>query len=214
MKRVLSAVALLFLVVPQLSAQGLSVDLRFENSAAAPAEKAVSSVKRFKGVRIHPFTDSRSVSETYLGELKLNGELHKVHSKTALTVYATDAFRKVFGEWGGKMSSDGPLALKGDITHFIFEESDGYQAKIGFHFYLLDDSDRILWDGHSSGVVRGNGRIIGIENLSALFGDILRTTFSEMLEDDKLVSVWSGKVSNVSVIKDYASEIASAKNGR
>lgn len=212
MKRILSALALLFLFAPQLSAEVLSVDLRFEPSTAPPAEKIVSVVKGFRGVRINSFTDMRSVPETYLGELRLNGQLQAIHSKTALSVYASDAFRRIYGEWGGKISPDGPLVLKGEITQLAFEESEGYQAKIGIHLFLLDDSGRILWDGHSSGIVRGTGKSVGTENISALLSDILRATYNEMLEDDKLVGVWSGRVSNTYVIRGDASSSASAKN--
>ncbi len=212
MKRILSAIALLFLLAPQLSAEVLTVDLNFEpNLAAPPAEKLVSAVKGFRGVRISSFADMRSVPETYLGELRLNGQLQAIHSKTALSVYATDAFRKVYGEWGGKISPDGPLSLKGEITQLAFEESEGYQAKIGLHLFLFDDSGRILWDGHSSGIVRGTGKAIGAEHISALFSDILRATYNEILEDEKLVGVWSGRVSNTYVIRGDASSSSSAK---
>lgn len=206
---------LILLFVPELHAEELYVDLRFEpNVSTPPSESVLSAVKGFKGVKIHSFADRRSVGDTYLGELRLNGQLQKVVSKTALTVYATDAFKKVYSEWGGKISPDGPLTLKGDLTQFAFEESDGYQAKIGFHFFLLDDNGKILWDGHSSGIVRGSGKMIGTENLSALFSDILRATYNEMLEDDKLVGVWSGRVSNTYVIRGEAPSSITARNAR
>lgn len=212
MKRILSAIALLFLFAPQLSAEVLSVDLHFEPNTAPPAEKIVSTVKGFKGVRINSFTDRRSVADTYLGELKENGQLQTIHSKTALSVYATDAFRKIYSEWGGKVSPDGPLVLKGEITQLAFEESEGYQVKIGLHLFLLDDSGRVLWDGHSSGIVRGAGKMIGTENISALLNEVIRTTYNEILEDDKLVGVWSGRISNTYVIRGDASSSSSAKN--
>lgn len=205
MKRFLAAVIFLFLFVPQLFAEELAVDLRFEaNSGQVPSDKILAAVRGFRGVRIHSFVDSRSVGDTYLGELRFNGQMQKVYTKTALNVYATDAFKKVYGDWGGRISPDGPLALRGEITQFAFEENDGYQAKIGFHFYLIDDNDRILWDGHSSGIVRGAGRSIGIENISSLLSDILRATYMELLEDDKLVGVWSGRVSSTYVIREAA----------
>lgn len=215
MKRILSALALLFLFAARLSAEEIAVDLRFEPSAGVvPAEKLVASVKKFKGVRIHPFTDKRSVGETYLGQLKLNGQAQTVLSKKALTGFATDAFTQVYGEWGGNISPDGPLGLKGEITQFEFEANGTYQAKIGIHFFLLDERGRILWDGHSSGVVRGAGKTIGVENLSALYSDVLRATFYELMEDDKLVNVWSGRVSNTYLLKDDASATAAANSGR
>jgi hypothetical protein len=214
MKRILFAIALLLLSATHSSAEDLSVYLRFEANSAVAAENIAANVKSLKPVKIHPFTDRRSVDDTYLGSISLNGESHKVHSKTALSVYATDAFRKIYDELGGKISPDGPLALKGEITQFDFEESDSYQAKIGIHFFLLDASDRILWDGHSSGLVKGKGKVIGAENISNLFSDILHATFNEMLQDEKLVGVWSGRVPNTYVIRDDVSATVSAKTVR
>lgn len=215
MLKTVSAFALFFLFSTQLFAEDLSVELRFTPVAnSAIPENIVSTVKGFRGVSIHSFTDKRSVGENYLGEARLNGQVQKVVSKTALSVFATDAFKKVYTEWGGKVSEDGPLALKGEITQFLYEESDGYQAKIAFHFYLLDESGRALWDGHSSGIVRGTGKVIGAENISALINDIIRTTYLELLEDDKLVGVWSGRVSNTYVIRSDAAPSVSAKNSK
>jgi len=215
MKRLLLLFALLLLLAPELSAEELSVDLRFETAAATlPGEPILSLVKGFKGVKLHPFTDSRSSGETYLGELKVNGQLQKIRSKTPLSVLATDAFRKSYSEWGGKITPDGPFALKGEITHFAFDEGEGYQARIGFHFNLLDSAGKVLWDGHSSGIVKGTGKVIAAENLSGIFTDILRATYLELLEDDKLVGVWSGRVSNTYVIRDEASLAVSARNGK
>lgn len=215
MRGLLSVVTVLFLFATQLSAEEISVDLRFEPFPNAPVpEKVVTAVKGFRGVRIHSFIDRRSFDETYLGELRINGQQQKIRSKTALSVYATDAFKKVYGEWGGKISPDGPLSLKGEITQFQFEEGDGYQAKIGFHFYLHDDSGRTIWDGHSSGIVRGGGKVIGAENVPALFNDILRATFLELVEDDKLVGVWSGRVSSTYVIRGEALPSVAAKNSK
>jgi len=213
MKRILSAVALLFLFAAPLLAGELTVDLRFAPTVASPpAEEKVAAVKTFKGIRIYPFTDKRSAGETFLGKLKLNGQIQTLQANAAVAGYATDAFAQVYGEWGGKISPDGPLALKGEITQFEFVENEGYQAKTGIHFFLLDESGRILWDGHSAGVVKGVGRVIGTENLSALFSDVLQVTFVELMEDSKLVSVWSGRVSNTYLSKDAAA--ASAETGR
>jgi hypothetical protein len=203
MKRLLFVIALFLLWAAQLSAEELSVDLRFEPTAAStPAARIVADVKTFKGVRIHPFSDKRPVGETFLGELRRNGQLQPIRSEQAVAGYATDAFTLVYGEWGGKISPDGPLALKGEIIQFEFVENESYQAKIEVHFFLLDDRDRILWDGHSSGVVRGSGKVIGTENLSALFSDVLCATFTELMEDQKLAGVWSGRVSSTYLIKD------------
>jgi len=213
MKRILSAIALLFLFGVQLSAEELTVDLRFAPTVASPpAEKIVAAVKTFKGVRIQPFTDKRSAGETFLGKLKLNGQIQTLQAKTAVAGYVTDAFTQVYGEWGGKIYPDGPLTLKGEITQFDFVENEGYQAKTGIHFFLLDDSGRILWDGHSAGVVKGVGRMIGTENLSTLLSDVLQVTFVELMEDNKLVSVWSGRVSNTYLLKDEAE--ASTETGK
>ncbi len=215
MKGFLLFFALFFLVVPGLHAEELTVDLRFEaSSVAPPGEAAKAAVKGLKGVRVHSFTDKRRSGETFLGELKINGQMQKVHSKAALSVYATDAFSKFYGEFGGKISPDGPLSLKGEVTQFEFEEGDGYQAKVGVHFYLLDESGRIIWDGHSSGIMRGTGGLAGAENLNRVFSYILRATYVELLEDEKLIGVWSGKVSNTYVIRDEAQLTANTRNGQ
>jgi len=215
MKRLLLVFTLLLLLAPELSAEELSLDLRFESTAAAPpGETILSVVKSFKGIKLYTFTDSRSSGETFLGELKVNGQQQKIHSKTALSAYATDAFRKTYSEWGGKITPDGPFALKGEITQFAFEETEGYQARIGFHFFLLDGTGKVLWDGHSSGIVRGTGKTITPDSLSGIFSDILRATYLELLEDNKLVGVWTGRVSNTYVIRDEASLAVSARNGK
>jgi hypothetical protein len=212
MKRILSALGLLFVFAAQLSAEEIAVDLRFEPTVAAvPAEKLLAEVKQFRGVRILPFSDKRSAGETFLGELRQNGQVRTVKSKKAVAGYATDAFTQVYGEWGGRISPDGPLSLTGEITQFEFEENDSYQARIGVHFYLVDDSRRVLWDGHSSGAVRGTGKVIGAENLSVLFSNVLSATFIELLEDQKLVGVWSGRVSNTYLLTEDATTAKAAR---
>jgi len=212
MKRILPVLALLLLCAAQLSAEELIVDLLFEPTAAAtPIEKITAEVKTFRGVRIHPFSDKRPVGETFLGELKRNGQIQTILSEQAVAGYATDAFSQLYAEWGGKISPEGPLNLKGEIVQFEFVASEGYQAKIEVHFFLLDDQDRILWDGHSSGVVRGSGKVIGTENLSGLFSDVLCATFNELMEDQKLAGVWSGRVSNNYLIQDDPSQAKTAK---
>ncbi len=155
----LTFIASLLLVSPVTGAD-LSVDLRFEpTTAALPSHGLLSIAKTLRSAKIQPFTDKRPVGETFLGELKISGQHQKIHSKTAVSVFATDAFRKVYGEWGGRVSVDSPLLLKAEITQFALEESEGYQARVGFHFYLLEESGRTLWDGHSSGIVKGSGRL-------------------------------------------------------
>jgi hypothetical protein len=212
MKRILSVIAVLFLFAAQLSAEELAVDLRYEPTAVSVAtEKIVADVKMFKGIKILPFSDKRSVGETFLGELRQNGQVQTIKSKKAVAGYATDAFTQLYVQWGGKISPEGPLVLTGEITRFEFEENESYQAKVGFHFYLLDDSRRILWDGHSSGVVRGSGKAVGPENLSALFSNVLCAAFIELMEDQKLVSVWSGRDSNTYLLKDDASAVKTAR---
>jgi len=213
MKRILSVIALLFLFAARLSAEELTVDLRFAPTAASlPTDKIAADVKTFKGVRIELFSDKRPGGETFLGKLKLNGQIQTVQAKAAVAYFATDAFTQVYGEWGGKISHDGPLVLKGDITQLEFLENEGYQAKIGIHFFLLDDSGKVLWDGNSAGVVRGAGKVIGTENLPALFSDVFQIMFVELMGDNKLVNVWSGKVSNTYLIKDDAK--ASPETGK
>jgi len=200
----------------ELYAENLPVDLRFEPSSTnQPASSVLAAVKSFKGIRIQPFIDKRSTNETLMGSIKTSSGTQMIESKTAIAVFASDVFKKVYGEWGGKISPDGPLVFKGDVTQFAFDDYDGYQARVGLHFFLCDEKDRVLWDGHSSGIVRGNGKAVSAENLSVLFSDILLATYNEMLEDDKLVGVWSGRVSNTFLIKeDAASPSLSVKNSR
>jgi hypothetical protein len=215
MKRLFLFLTLAGLIPAGLYAGNLPVDLRFEpTSTNQPAPALLASVKSFKGVKILPFIDRRSTNETLMGSIKSSAGMQMIESKTAISVFASDVFKKVYEEWGGKISPDGPLVLKGDVTQFAFDDSDGYQAKVGLHFFLCDESDRVLWDGHSSGIVRGNGKAVSAESLSVLFSDVLQATYNEMLEDDKLVGVWSGRVSNTFVIKDASSSSLSVKNSR
>ncbi len=217
MKRFFCFLALVCLFSVDVYAENQPIDLRFEpTTTATPALHLLSVVNNFRGVKIQPFTDKRSVGETLLGSIKSANGVQMLESSSAISVYASEVFRKVYREWGGKSSPDGPLTLKGEITQFAFDDSDGYQAKVGFHFFLCDDSDKILWDGHSSGIVRGSGKTVTAENLSGIFSDILRATYNEMLEDEKLVGVWSGRVSNTYLIKDDATVAPSlsVKNSR
>ena len=205
MKKWLVIIAAALALAAPLHAEDLTVDLRYEPTAnTEPAQGLFATVKLLRPVRIINFTDKRAVDDTYLGELKVNSQARNVLSKTALSIYATDVFRKVYGEWGGKSSPEDLLLLKGEITQFKIEDGDGYQAKVGFHFFLHDGSGKILWDGHSSGIVRGTGRSVTADSLSVIFSDILRATYVELLEDEKLVGVWSGKVSNTYVVRDGA----------
>jgi hypothetical protein len=216
MKRLFLFLAFAGLFSAELYAENLPVDLRFEpTSATLPAPAVLAAVKSFKGVSIQPFIDRRSTNETLMGSIKNGAGTQMIESKTSIAAFASDAFKKVYGEWGGKISSDGPIVLKGDVTQFAFDDSDGYQAKVGIHFFLCDESDRVLWDGHSSGIVRGSGKNVSPESLSGLFSDILRATYNEMLEDEKLVGVWSGRVSNTFLVKEDApSATISVKNSR
>jgi hypothetical protein len=214
MKRLILFLALSGLIPALLFAENLPVDLRFEPaSTALPAPALLAAVKSFKGVRIQPFVDKRSTNETLMGTIRIGSGSQMIQSKTPVSDFASDAFRKVYEEWGGKISPEGPLVLKGDVDQFVFDDYDGYQAKVGIHFFLCDESDRVLWDGHSSGIVRGTGKTFSRETLSGLFSDVLRATYNEMLEDEKLVGVWSGKVSNTYVVRDDAPSL-SAKNRR
>lgn len=212
MKRsILAALALQLMSAPVL-ADDLAVELRFESRPAEQqSQNLANTLKSLRPVRIQAFSDSRGGGDTLLGEIKVNGLPCKVLSRTAVAVYATDAFRKLFGEWGGSVSPDAPLVLSGEVTHFSLEEGDGYQARIGFHFLLKDGEGRVLWDGHSSGVVRGTGRTLTADLLPPLFNNLLRETYAELLEDDKLVGIWSGRVQNTYIIKDSA---ASSLSGR
>lgn len=211
MKRILPVIMLLLFSAVELPAAELIVDLRFEPPAAAmPTEKIIADVKTFRGVRIQPFTDNRTVGNRFLGQMKQGEQTHSLMAEKEVAVYATDAFTELYAGWGGKISPYGPLVLKGEIVQFEFVEAESYQAKIEVHFFLHDEEDRILWDGHSSGVVRGSGKVIGTENLSALFSDVLCATFNELLEDQKLAGVWSGRVSSTYILEDGAPAAKSA----
>lgn len=213
MKGSVLIIAALLLFSSLVYGEDLAVELRFETTAPEQQSQTLNStVKSLRPVRIQSFTDNRAAGETFLGELKVNGLTQKVRSKTAVSVYAADAFRKVYDDWGGKASLEAPLVLKGEITQFALEESDGYQARVGFHFFLKDEEGKVLWDGHSSGVVKGTGRTLTPESLVTLFNGLLRETYTEMLEDEKLIGVWSGRVQNTYIIRDAAPPSRSAKN--
>jgi len=198
----LAAVAL-HLFSSLVFAEDLTVDLRFESTPTGQQNQPVNStVKALRPVRIQAFTDNRGGGDTVLGELKVNGLARKVQSNTAVSVYATDAFRKIYGEWGGPASPDAQLVLTGEVTQFSLEETDGYQAKVGFRFLLKDGEGKVLWDGHSSGVVRGTGRTLTAETLPQLFNGLLRQTYTELLEDEYLVGIWSGRIQNTYIIRD------------
>lgn len=203
MKRFSLAAVALHLFSSLVFAEDLAVDLRFEPAPAGqPSSTAGSTVKSLRPVRIQAFTDTRAGVDTLLGELKVNGLPRKVQSKTAVSVYATDAFRKIYDEWGGPASPDAQLVLAGEITQFSLEETDGYQAKVGFRFLLKDGEGKVLWDGHSSGVVRGTGRSVTVDNLPQLFNGLLRQTYTELLEDEYLTGIWSGRIQNTFIIRD------------
>jgi len=214
-KRFSLAVLALHLFSSLVFAEDLAVELRFEsNPAGQHSSQPGSTVKSLRPVRIQAFSDNRGGVDTHLGELKVNGFTRKVQSKTAVSVYATDAFRKVFDDWGGAVSQDAPLVLTGEITQFSLEESDGYQAKVGFRFLLKDGEGKVLWDGHSTGVVKGTGRSMTAEVVAPLFNGLLRETYSELLEDENLIGIWSGRVQNTYIIKDTpASSPASKREG-
>lgn len=213
MKRLGLAVAALLLFSSIAFGEEVLVDLRYESPLAEQQDQSLfATVKTLRPVRIQSFTDTRKGSETYLGELKLNGLPRKIISRTAVPVYTTDVFRKVFEERGGRTSPDAVLRLKGEITQFSLEESEGYQARIGFHFFLIDDSGKVLWDGNCAGVVKGSGKTLTPESLSGLFNGILREAYTEMLVDERLVGVWSGKVQNTYVIRDAQSAVSVTSN--
>lgn len=202
MKQVLATLAVLLLLVAPVHSEDQAIDLHYEPSAnSEPSQELFAAVKTLRPVSIGSFSDKRAVADTYVGDLLVNGQSKRLLSKTALALYVTDVFRKVFGEWGGQTSPDAQLLLKGEISQFKIEDADGYQARVGFHFYLLDESDKVLWDGNTSGIVKGSGRTLTPESLSVVISDILRTTFAELFKDDKLIGVWSGKVSNTYVIR-------------
>jgi hypothetical protein len=203
MKRLFIFLALACLLPTDLFAEAVLINLRFEPTSTVPPSPAIqSAVKSFKGVMIQPFTDKRKNGDTFVGTIKIGTSTQMIESKIAITAFASDAFRTVYEEWGGKISPNGPLVLKGDVTQFAFDDYDGYQARVSLHFYLTDSSDKILWDGHSSGIAKGSGKSVSPESLSGIFSDILRATYNEMLEDEKLVGIWSGRVSNTYLIKD------------
>lgn len=203
MKRVLLLVTALLALSSPVRAEDATIDLRYEPTATSGSSAGTrSKAKLLRPVRINAFSDRRSVADTFVGELKINGQPKRVLATTPLALYITDAFRRVYGEWGGKSSSEEQLELKGELTQFSIDETDGYQARVGIHFSLYDAEGRVLWNGHTSGMVKGSGRALTTDTLPLILSDVLRATFTEMLEDDRMMSAWSGKVATYTVSKD------------
>jgi hypothetical protein len=204
MSRLIPLLIVTLLLSAEVNVWGMNVDLRFvPTKSSTPGQSLLAAVKSLRPVKVLAFTDNRRAGENILGEFNVNGQMEKVQSNIPLAEYAGESFKQVYEEWGGQIAPDARLALKGEITQFAFEEAEGFQARIGIHFYLADDSNRVIWDGHSSGVIRG-GRAVTPKTLSGILSDVLLATYAELFEDEKLVGVWSGRVSSTYVIKDDA----------
>lgn len=184
-----------------VSAGAVTVDLRLEPPSVQSPQQNLGVVKGLKGVRFLTFSDRRKTGDTVFGELRYSGDLQKLQSTVPVADFVTAAFKKLHEEAGGKVSNDGPFTLRGDITQLYVDESEGGQARIGFHIYLADEGGKVLWDGHSSGIIRGGSRALSPETVSGFLSDVLRATYVEMLEDDKLTGVWSGRISNTYVVR-------------
>lgn len=52
------------------------------------------------------------------------------------------------------------------------------------------------------------------DNLPGIFSELLRATYLELLEDTKLVGVWSGKVSNSYLLRDESPSAVPTGNGK
>ena len=202
MKRLITVLVFSQLFGISLSAQALTVDLRFQPTAStAPSQAVQKSIRELKAIKLYPFTDERNIGDKVLGEFLVNGQPEKVAANIPVADYAADTFKSLYEEWGGRISANGEFSLKGEVTQFSFEESEGYQARVGIHFYLADDSGRVIWDGHSSGVIKG-ARIVTPKTLPNIISDVLLATIKELFEDPKLVGVWSGKVASSYVVKE------------
>jgi hypothetical protein len=213
-KRILLLLAAILLSVVASHAQELAVDLRFEPTPSPKVDALASAAAgSLRPIRIQPFTDSRPEGETFLGDLNSKGQSQKVLARSSVAVFATDAFRRLFGEWGGKVSLEAPLVLKGEVTRFALEDAEGYQARVGFHFFLNDETGKVLWDGHCAGLVKGTGKTLLPENYSALFSDVVRETYAQLLADDTLAGVWSGKVQTTFIINEPESAPSRSATG-
>ena len=189
------------LLLAAVNAGAVTVELKLEPPSVQSPQQNPGVVKGLKGVRVLSFTDRRKTGDTVFGELRYSGDLQKLQSSVPVADFITAAFRKLHEEAGGKISNDGPFTLSGEITQLYVDESEGGQARIGFHLFLSDDGGKVLWDGHSSGIIRGGSRALSPETVSGFLSDVLRATYAEMLEDDKLTGVWSGKISNTYVVR-------------
>jgi hypothetical protein len=189
------------LLLVGVNAGAVTVDLKLEPPSVQYPQHSLGVVKGLKGVRVLPFADRRKAGETVFGELRYSGDIQKLQSTMPVADFITAAFKKLHEEAGGKVSNDGPLTLRGDITQLYVDESEGGQARVGFHLFLADEGGKVLWDGHSSGIIRGGSRAMSPETVSGFLSDALRATYFEMLEDEKLTGVWSGRVSNTYVIR-------------
>jgi hypothetical protein len=202
MKLLIPVIVFIILVCGRLDALAMTVELQFLPTAStAPGQMLQSKVKELLPVRLVRFTDSRVTAETELGEFNINGQMEKVQANIPVAEFASDSFRNIYEEWGGRVAADGRFALKGEVTHFSFEEAEGYQARVGIHFSLADDNGRVVWDGHSSGVIKG-GRAVTPKTLTNIMSDVLLATYKELFEEQKLVGVWSGKVSSTYEIRE------------
>jgi hypothetical protein len=212
MRRFVPVLALILVFAAELNLWGMTVDLHFQPTApSVPSSALLVTVKGLRPVNVLPFSDLREARDTYMGEIRMTDQVMKIQSTVPVAAFAGEVFKMVYDAWGGKMSPDGPLGLKGEVSHFVIEDVDTGQARIGIHFYLTDESGRIIWDGHSSGIAKGGGRTMDPETLTAIFSDLLLATYTELLNDEKLVGVWSGKVSNTYVIRDNAATTAAGQ---
>lgn len=191
----------MILLLTVVNVGAVTVNLKLEPPYVQYPQQNLGLVKGLKGIRVLAFTDRRKTGDTVFGELRYSGDLQKLQSTIPVAEYVTAAFRKLHEEAGGKVSRDGPLTLRGDITQLYVDESEGGQARVGLHIFLEDDAGKILWDGHSSGIIRGGSRALSPETVSGFLSDVLRATYIELLEDDRLTGVWSGRVSNTYVVR-------------
>ena len=191
MTRIIQLISVMIILLTAMSAEAVTVELKLIPNPPPYPQQVVSLLKGLRAVRVLPFVDQRKAGENVFGELRYAGEFQKLMSSNPVADYVTASFKKIHSEAGGKVSDNAPLLFKGEITQFYLDESDGGQARVGFHFYLGESSGKILWDGHSTGIVKGGSRILSPETASALISDVLRATYLELLEDDRLIKAWS-----------------------
>lgn len=145
-------------------------------------------------LKILPFTDSRPGDQSIMGEVRRDSQSVALRAKTAIAIFAANAFRNIYEEWGGQQAENAQLQLKGDVTRFALEDGDGYSASVGVRFFLSDAAGLVLWEGSVAGVVKGIGKVLTVATYPEIMNDVTREAYQQLLGDEKFRAVWSGKL--------------------